>query len=804
MSIYLFENFSYNTDTRELVHAEQRCYLRKKVADVLCYLVENRDRVVGKEELLQAIWDHADYRENSLIQSIRQLRKLFGESAHQPHFIRTVHSKGYEWIYRDIKIKVAVSNITEKKVELDDKTDIQPTPHIEATKQSSINKASTELIENKNAKWAAFILLLLSSVFLLFYLEKNDESSIDNHGGVLVLPFSNDTGDENLQWLELGYSDMFSQSLRNVIPVAVVPTYIVQGTMAQQKLAKHLNNSKQISLLLTQMQSRFAIAATINKDGEDLRFNYRIHDVKGVFASGSISFTNLSTSLSSLVSQVAQRLKFVEQPIPFAIKFNNESAQQDYAKGVQALLTKGPRLAKNYFEAALINEPDNAESKIKLADSLYLLGGWDKAEQLYRQVLVANVIGDSYLRTALYNGLATLLIQKSEIVEAKALLNKGFNIVENAVMPYRKAELLRTQSKLMLLQGNTNERHKLLLQADELSQPYVNLQNEADALYYLASPANEGLEIDPEINLKHNKEKLVLALSYYQRLGNKSGEALTLLAIGQNYYFDVDARLKALKEAKKLFRQTGSLFHLIDTLSYQAFVYIQFHHGSLAVELLNEAKALEPQLNDQSRAQRINFLLAFAALDQGIDRGKGIVLEQLELAITQFIQTINNTAQQSIGSTQADSLFLLGWAYSELGQHKKALAEITKANIIYQEKGYQRSSQYALTSMMEEYLLLGQWQQVLTLANKVTSSHMSNRYTARAWYELGEFSQAANILKQSKITYKDRWNELDRQRLNIYRQSADEGDARIITAEMSSHLVYCEALWNVDNSLLIF
>ena len=149
MSIYLFENFSYNTDTRELVHAEQRCYLRKKVADVLCYLVENRDRVVGKEELLQAIWDHADYRENSLIQSIRQLRKLFGESAHQPHFIRTVHSKGYEWIYRDIKIKAAVSNITENNVELDDKTDIQPTPHIEATKQSSINKASTELIENK-------------------------------------------------------------------------------------------------------------------------------------------------------------------------------------------------------------------------------------------------------------------------------------------------------------------------------------------------------------------------------------------------------------------------------------------------------------------------------------------------------------------------------------------------------------------------------------------------------------------------------------------------------------------------------
>ena len=48
-----------------------------------------------------------------------------------------------------------------------------------------------------------------------------------------MLPFTNDTGDSQLQWLALGYSDMFSESLRKMVPAQVVPTYLVQGIMTQ-------------------------------------------------------------------------------------------------------------------------------------------------------------------------------------------------------------------------------------------------------------------------------------------------------------------------------------------------------------------------------------------------------------------------------------------------------------------------------------------------------------------------------------------------------------------------------------------
>tara|TARA_B110001454_G_scaffold20346_1_gene19191 strand:+ start:8821 stop:9075 length:255 start_codon:yes stop_codon:yes gene_type:complete len=72
---FQFEQYSFDSQSGMLSHTDKpEQTLRHKVAGLLQYLIEHQDRIVSKEELLEALWQHGDYRENSLTQSIRELR----------------------------------------------------------------------------------------------------------------------------------------------------------------------------------------------------------------------------------------------------------------------------------------------------------------------------------------------------------------------------------------------------------------------------------------------------------------------------------------------------------------------------------------------------------------------------------------------------------------------------------------------------------------------------------------------------------------------------------------------------------
>ena len=72
--------------------------LSGRAFDVLAYLVENRARVVGKDEIMRAVWPRVVVEENNLNQAIYNLRKALGDSRESPRFILTVAGRGYQFI----------------------------------------------------------------------------------------------------------------------------------------------------------------------------------------------------------------------------------------------------------------------------------------------------------------------------------------------------------------------------------------------------------------------------------------------------------------------------------------------------------------------------------------------------------------------------------------------------------------------------------------------------------------------------------------------------------------------------------
>ena len=88
------------TDMRLLIADGTPVPLTSKAFDTLVVLIENRDRVVTKDELLRSVWPDVDVEEGNLTQQIFLLRKALGETAQQPRYIVTVPGHGYRFTAR--------------------------------------------------------------------------------------------------------------------------------------------------------------------------------------------------------------------------------------------------------------------------------------------------------------------------------------------------------------------------------------------------------------------------------------------------------------------------------------------------------------------------------------------------------------------------------------------------------------------------------------------------------------------------------------------------------------------------------
>jgi DNA-binding response OmpR family regulator len=72
--------------------------LPPKAFSVLCLLVRNHERLVTKDELLDAVWGHRHVSESVLKTVINQLRTQLGDDPRAPRYIETLNRRGYRFI----------------------------------------------------------------------------------------------------------------------------------------------------------------------------------------------------------------------------------------------------------------------------------------------------------------------------------------------------------------------------------------------------------------------------------------------------------------------------------------------------------------------------------------------------------------------------------------------------------------------------------------------------------------------------------------------------------------------------------
>jgi pimeloyl-ACP methyl ester carboxylesterase len=95
---YRFGDHTLDTGTLQLLNGSTEVDLEPQVFAVLAHLVQHRDRVVPKEELLDEVWGSRFVSESALTTRIKQVRRAVGDTGRDQHLVRTYHGRGYRFV----------------------------------------------------------------------------------------------------------------------------------------------------------------------------------------------------------------------------------------------------------------------------------------------------------------------------------------------------------------------------------------------------------------------------------------------------------------------------------------------------------------------------------------------------------------------------------------------------------------------------------------------------------------------------------------------------------------------------------
>ncbi len=95
---YFFEDYAFDTDRRELQRGPAVVSTTPQVFDLLDYLIRNRDRVVSKDDLVDAIWNGRIVSDAALTTRLNAVRNAIGDSGEEQRLIKTLPRKGFRFV----------------------------------------------------------------------------------------------------------------------------------------------------------------------------------------------------------------------------------------------------------------------------------------------------------------------------------------------------------------------------------------------------------------------------------------------------------------------------------------------------------------------------------------------------------------------------------------------------------------------------------------------------------------------------------------------------------------------------------
>lgn len=169
---YRFEDYVLDTERRELRRDGELIPVEPRVFDLIVYLIENRDRVVSRDDLLTSVWGGRIVSESALRSCINAARSAIGDTGEAQHLIKTLARKGIRFVgavEEDAKPAAAAAEVVAEAaapaLPLPDKPSIAVLPFINISKDPEQDYFADGMAED--------IITALSQCSWLFVIARN-------------------------------------------------------------------------------------------------------------------------------------------------------------------------------------------------------------------------------------------------------------------------------------------------------------------------------------------------------------------------------------------------------------------------------------------------------------------------------------------------------------------------------------------------------------------------------------------------------------------------------------------------------
>lgn len=217
VTVHVFGAWRLNPEARELWRGGERLPVPPRVFDCLVYLIEHRERAVGRDELISAVWGRVDVADVQVSQLIARARRLLEDDAQVQGVIRTVPGFGYRWVAESAFAASVAASVSE--VPTVDVADDDPNAANVLTVASPATRAVGPDRRRSHAlAWAVGVLVCVLSLLVWRWpwpTSSSPSTSPAASGTVLaVLPFEVDAPIDEHAWLRLGAMDLVAHRLR--------------------------------------------------------------------------------------------------------------------------------------------------------------------------------------------------------------------------------------------------------------------------------------------------------------------------------------------------------------------------------------------------------------------------------------------------------------------------------------------------------------------------------------------------------------------------------------------------------------
>ena len=116
--IYQFNHITIDSNNYKLLVKDVETQVEPQVFNLIVYLIQNKDKVVSRDELLAHIWQGRVVSDTSINNNIKSARKVLGDDGTKQQVIKTIHSRGYQWVARiitdnaSLPIKKSISSLS--------------------------------------------------------------------------------------------------------------------------------------------------------------------------------------------------------------------------------------------------------------------------------------------------------------------------------------------------------------------------------------------------------------------------------------------------------------------------------------------------------------------------------------------------------------------------------------------------------------------------------------------------------------------------------------------------------------------